>query len=382
VSASLTIGRIAGIRIGVNWSWFVVFGLIAWSLAASIFPETNPGLSETAHVVMALIAAVLFYATLLAHELGHALQARREGMRIEGITLWLFGGVAQFRGPFPSAGAEFRIAIAGPLVSLALGAGLVLVAAFVPLPEGVEGVTAWLGYINLVLLVFNLLPALPLDGGRVLRSALWYFRRDFVAATRGAAAVAQTIAYGLIGLGLFSLFFVHSVSGVWLAFIGFFLLQAAAAESLDAILRQALAGRRVADLMAVDPVTVDADRRLDSFIDDVVWRARHTTYPVLDDGHPVGLLPFRAVAEVPRSEWSSRTVRDSMVPRDRVPVFKPEGALADAARVLGESELRRGLVVDDERLVGLLSLTDLMRALQVGPPPRARAESGSRDQSS
>jgi Zn-dependent protease len=188
---SFQLGRIAGVRIGLNWSWLVVFALIVWTLAANIFPHHNPGLGDGAYLAMAIAAALLFFASLLLHELGHALLARREGMEIEGITLWLFGGVAKFKGMFPSAGAEFRIAIAGPLVSLALGALFVLIAWVSALPDEIDGVAAWLGYINLLLLALNLLPALPLDGGRVLRSALWQARSDVAWATHVAAMTGR-----------------------------------------------------------------------------------------------------------------------------------------------------------------------------------------------
>src|SRR6187397_2125490 len=184
---SLTLGRIAGIRFGVNWSWVIVFALIVWTLATGIFPTQNPDHEQSTYVAMAIVAAILFFASLLAHEFGHALEAKREGVEIEGITLWLFGGVAKFKGMFPSAGSEFRIAIAGPLVSLALGVIFVLLAWKAALPEVADGVAAWLGYINLSLLAFNLLPALPLDGGRVFRALVWKYRRDFASATRVAS---------------------------------------------------------------------------------------------------------------------------------------------------------------------------------------------------
>ena len=227
---SFTLGRIAGIRVGVNWSWLVVFTLIVWTLASGIFPATNPGLGDGTYVAMAIAAAVLFFLSLLLHEYGHALTARREGMEIDGITLWLFGGVARFKGMFPSAGAEFRIAIAGPLVSLALGGLFVLVAWAAELPEAVDGVAAWLGWINVTLLAFNLLPALPLDGGRVLRAVLWRARGSFAWATRIAAAIGRAFGYLLILGGLFLLVFQGAFSGAWLAFMGWFLLQAAGAE--------------------------------------------------------------------------------------------------------------------------------------------------------
>jgi Zn-dependent protease/CBS domain-containing protein len=364
VSPSIELGRIAGIKIGINWSWLVVFALIVWSLAAGVFPSQNPGLSDGTYIAMALVAALLFFASLLLHELGHARQARREGMEIEGITLWLFGGVARFKGSFPNAGAEFRVAIAGPLVSLGLGIAFVLLAVFAELPSAVDGVVAWLGYINLTLLVFNLLPALPLDGGRVLRSALWYFRGDLGWATRVAADVGRGFGFLFIAGGIALLIFQGSFSGAWLAFIGWFLLQAATAEARYVATRQALDGLLVRDLMARDPVTVEADVNLGQFMDQVASTHRYTTYPVVDHGRPVGLLAFRSVAGVPREEWNSRSVRDSMIPREKVPLLDESDPAVDALAELSTSDVNRGLVVENGHLAGFLSLTDLARALE------------------
>src|SRR5688572_26433944 len=258
MSSSFTLGRIAGIRIGINWSWLVVLVLLVWSLASAVFPDQNDGLSDGTYLAMAVAAALLFFGSLLAHELGHALQARREGMEIDGITLWLFGGVAKFRGMFPAAGAEFRIAVAGPLVSLALGVLFAAAAMLLALPDAVDGVAAWLGYINLVLLVFNLLPALPLDGGRVLRSALWAARDDFGWATRVSAGIGRGFGFLFIAGGIALFIFANSFSGAWLAFIGWFLLGAASAELRYLAVRDALGGLRVRDLMVRDPTTVPA----------------------------------------------------------------------------------------------------------------------------
>jgi Zn-dependent protease/CBS domain-containing protein len=362
---SLTLGRIAGVRFGVNWSWLVVFALIVWTWATGVFPDTNPGYSDRVYIAMAVVAAFLFFGSLLAHELGHALQARREGMEIEGITLWLFGGVAKFKGMFPSAGAEFRIAVAGPLVSLVLGGLFVLIAWLGSLPEPADAVSAWLGYINLSLLVFNLLPALPLDGGRIFRSALWAFRGDFGWATRVASAVGRGFGYLFIAGGIALFIFQGTFSGAWLAFIGWFLLQAASAEDRWLLARQALRGLRVRDLVVRDPVTARPDLTIGQFMDDIVWKTRHTTYPVTDNGHAVGLLPFRCVAEVPRSEWEQRTVRDCMLPVDEVPVVSEDEDLIDVAAELSDSDIHRALVVDGDRFVGILSATDVTRALEI-----------------
>src|SRR5688572_750155 len=247
---SFRLGRIAGVEVGFNWSLLVIFALLVWSLSSAVFPDQNPGLGDGTYLAMAVAATVLFFASILLHELGHAVQAQREGMEIDGITLWLFGGVARFKGMFPSAGAEFRIAIAGPVVSLVLGAAFVGAAFLVTGAESIDGIAAWLGYINLALLVFNLLPALPLDGGRVLRSALWRARGDFGWATRVAAAIGRAFGALFIAGGLAMFFFESGTSGLWLAFLGWFLFGAATEEARYAKVYGALSGLRVRDLMA------------------------------------------------------------------------------------------------------------------------------------
>ncbi|HWM14767.1 MAG TPA: site-2 protease family protein [Gaiellaceae bacterium] len=369
---SITIGRIAGISVGVNWSWLIVFALIAWTLAVSIFPSTNPGLGDGAYIAMALVAALLFFTSLLLHEYGHALQARRDGMEIEGITLWLFGGVAKFKGMFPSAGAEFRIAIAGPLVSLVLGLLFLGVPMLLGLPSTVDGVLFWLGSINVALLVFNLLPALPLDGGRILRSILWYARGEFASATHIAAWIGRAFGYLFVAAGVALLVFSSPVTGIWLAFIGWFLLQAAGAEDRFVAAREALGGLRVRDVMARDPVTAPAGITLGQFMDDVAWSRPYTTYPVTESGEVVGLLPFRRVAEVPRADWDRRTVRDCMIPREDVPVVREDDELVLAAGEVAEHDVNRALVLDAGKLVGLLSVTDVARALQMRGTGRRR----------
>jgi Zn-dependent protease len=365
LSGNFRIGRFGGIEVRVNWSLLAVFALIVWSLADGIFPSQNPGLSHGDYLAMAIVAALLFFASILMHELGHSFVARREGIEVDSITLWLFGGVSQFKGRFTSPGAEFRTAIAGPLVSIALGVVFVLIA-LAHLPSAVDGVAAWLGYINLTLAVFNLLPALPLDGGRVLHSGLWRAMGDFAWATRVASEIGQGFGYLFIALGLAIFIFQGSFSGAWLAFIGWFLLQAARSEARYVATEQALEGVRVRDLMVRHPVTVDADSTIGQFMDDVAWSQRFTTYPVLEGGRPIGLLPFASVAAAPRSDWDRRRVRDAMISLDRVPRLTEDEQAVDALADLSAPSANRGLVVDNGHLVGLLSITDLARALEVG----------------
>jgi Zn-dependent protease len=363
VNDSYSLGRVAGIRIGLNWSVLVLLALLMWTLATGIFPDTNPGLGDNAYFTMAVIASLAFFASILLHELGHAVQARRDGMEIDGITLWLFGGVARFAGMFPSAGAEFRIAVAGPLVSLLLGGGFVGIALVPGLPEPVNAVCAWLGFINLALLAFNLLPALPLDGGRMLRAAIWHWKGDLRRATRLAAGGGRLIAYALIGLGV-ALFLLQGVfSGIWLAFVGWFLLQAAGAEARALAAPSPLAGLRVRDVMVADPVTTSPWLTLAEFADRTDWSGRHTAYPVVDDGQAVGLVPLRCLAEVPREDWAVRRVADCMVRRERLATLTADDDLAAALAALRRSEQGRALVLDGDRLVGLLSITDVARAL-------------------
>jgi Zn-dependent protease/CBS domain-containing protein len=358
------LGRIAGIEIDAHWSWLLVVALIVWSLASGVFPETNPGLSDGAYLAMAIVAAVLFFGSLILHELGHAVQARRDGIAIEGITLWVFGGVARLRGQMPSAGAELRVALAGPAVSLLLGAVFVLVALALPLPSGVDAVVFWVGQVNLLLLVFNLLPALPLDGGRVLRALLWGRRQDFASATRTAGRLGRFFGQLLIGLGLVLVIFVGDFGGVWTAFLGFFLLAAAEAELEVAAAREAFAGLRVEHLMVPDPVVVPAETTVKDFIERVFLATRHTAYPVMSGRRAAGIVSFRRALELSPAVWPTTSVAEIMVGAKEAAV-EPTAPLADVLPDLAQSDLRRLLVCRNGSLVGLLSWTDVSRVLEV-----------------
>jgi Zn-dependent protease len=356
--ASIRIGRVHGVEVGLNWSWIAIFGLIVWSLVASVFPSTNPGLTTTEYAVMAAVGSVLFFTSLVLHELGHAVVAQREGMQIDGITLWLFGGVARFKGAFPSARAELRIAIAGPMVSVVLGAGFAVGAKLLPLPPAVDGVVSWLGEINLVLVLFNMLPALPLDGGRVLRAALWARSGDFSRATRKAGALAQTIGQMMIGLGVAMFLVLGALGGPWLALIGWFVLAAARAETAYGTMREALAGLRVADAMIADPVSVPAEATLLDFLEGPFANTHYATYPVKSGDRVIGILAVGDVELVPPSALERTTVRDRMLPLDRTPMLDADRDLTDAITELLQTSLGRALVKRDDRIVGLLSLSD------------------------
>jgi Zn-dependent protease len=365
MAGTVRIARIAGIDVEAHWSWLLIVALVVWSLSAGVFPDSNPGLSDGAYAAMGIVAALVMFVSLGLHELGHALVARREGMEIEGITLWLLGGVARFGGGrFPSAGAELRIAIAGPLVSLVIGVVLLAFALLAPLPSAVDGVVFWLGYVNLVLLVFNLLPALPLDGGRVLRAILWGRRDDLADATRTAVVVSRGFGRAMIGGGLVMVLF-GLLGGVWFALIGWFLLNAAAQEELAAP-QGLLARLRIADVMIREPDTVPEGTTLERFLEDDVVHTRHTVYPVVTpSGAIVGLVSFRDAQRTPRAERSHHLVTEAMVPVERVRVLDAEALLVEQLAALLSAPLRRALVREDGRVAGMLSPTDALRVVDV-----------------
>jgi Zn-dependent protease len=318
-------GRVAGVRIGLNWSWLIVFVLLVWSLASSYFPSRYPFLTGTASFFIAVAAAILFFGSLLLHELGHAIQARRDGMQIDGITLWLFGGVARFRAMFRSAGAEFRIAIAGPLVTLGLSGAFALLAALVPSSLALHGLLAWVAYVNLLLLVFNLIPALPLDGGRVLRSILWSAKGNFEWATAIAGDIGRGFGFLMIGGGVLLLVVYGSFSAAWLALVGWFLLNAAGAERRYGVAREALTGLRVRDLMVRNPVTAEADQTIATFMSrrraPVRPRRAHPARRVVAAGSQRVHAPARRVTGAERGHGLGRralgTQPDERRPRRR-----------------------------------------------------------------
>jgi len=233
MGSSFRIIKVRGISIGAHWSWLLVFGLVSWSLSSELFPRAYPELGQRSYLVMGIAAAAIFFVSIILHELGHAFRALKEGMKVGDITLWLFGGVARFEGMFPSPGAEFRVAIAGPIVSLVLAIGFALLGwagAALDAPAQLRGVAQYLARINGAVLAFNLVPALPLDGGRVLRSWLWKRQRSFTAATVSAAKAGKLFAYILMTVGIMGFFTRAVTGGFWLVFLGFFILQAAEAE--------------------------------------------------------------------------------------------------------------------------------------------------------
>ncbi|GGT61704.1 putative zinc metalloprotease Rip3 [Streptomyces atratus] len=364
--ATFVLVRIAGVRVGVHWSVLLIFGIIALGLSQGRLPETHPGRSWAVYWAAGLCTAVVFFASLLAHELAHAVVARRNGVEVDDIVLWLLGGVARLKGEASSPGAELRIAGVGPLVSLLLGA-LFTLGAWLLYLASVSGIVvemvAWLAGINVLLAVFNAVPAAPLDGGRLLRAFLWWRTGDRLRATAGAAAAGRVFGWLLVVFGLIAFMRTGAFGGLWPALIGWFLIAAATAEGRQAQLRGVLAGVPVRDAMTLEPLTVSADTTVVGFLTGSRYRYRHSAFPVTDDGAPVGLVTLDSARKVPQAEAHAVTVSEVMVPLTQTIVVEPDAPLADLLPRMEPGAEHRVLVMDHGRLVGIVSLSDVSRTV-------------------
>jgi Zn-dependent protease/CBS domain-containing protein len=370
MNENLSLGRIAGIHVGLNWSLLVIAFLIASSLATSFLPSAAPGQTSSAYWTAGIVSAFVYLACLLAHELAHSIVAMRRGVRVEGITLWLFGGVSRFSSESSSPGAQAWITFVGPLTSLLLGVAFFLASVAVgggaSNPGLVAATLSWLGYINFLLGVFNLLPAFPLDGGRVLQSLIWARTRDRLRATRIAARIGMAFAFLLIAYGLITFFASGSLlGGIWSVFLGWFLLSAARAEEAGGLIRQALSGISVAEVMTPDPVQAPDNISVEDALHGYILASRHSTFPTHDSaGSLSGLLTLTALKNVAPNARATTLINEIICPLDRVSKVGPADP---ATNLLDQSEgcsEGRTLVVDKGRLVGIVSPSDINRMLQ------------------
>lgn len=379
---SLRLGRIAGVAVGVNWSLLAIFALIVVSLSAGRLPDAYPGQSTAAYVAAGVVTAALFFFSVLAHEVSHAVVARQQGVEVDGIVLWLFGGVAQLKGDAATPRAAFEIAVVGPAVSIALGLGFLGLGGLLD-EAGVQGLVVesarWLGVVNLVLAVFNLLPGAPLDGGRVLRAILWWTSGDKERSWVRAARAGRIVGLGIIGLGLLQ-FAAFGVSGLWLVLIGWFLASAARVEEAHAEMRGSLGDLTVGQVMSPRPVVAPGEVSVEHFLEWYVFRHRFSSFPVVDaDGSVVGLLTVNRVKTVPRERRAGMRVDDLATPLDEAQVAAPDDPVVDVLDRLGGQEDRRLLVMSGDQLVGIVSPVDVIRVMELSEL-RAdhRHEAGSR----
>jgi len=360
------LGRILGVEVRIDRSWFIIFFLILWTFTAGVFPAGYPGYGPWTYAAMGVAGTLLFFASLLAHELAHSVVARRRGIPVDGITLFVFGGIAHARMEAERPGDEFVIAGVGPLSSLLIAgffgaAGAV--GRWAGLSPAITGVATYLASINVVLAVFNLMPGFPLDGGRLFRAAVWKVTGDVTKATRWATAAGSGLGYTLIALGALQLILVGNlVGGVWLMFIGWFLRSAAETSLAQHVLLGSLERVYARDLMSPRPETVPAALALDEFVEEYLVRGRHSGYPVMDAGRPVGLMTLERVRAVPREEWPRRTVADAMLPLDEAFTVQPQESMASVLEKLGRAG--RVLVTCNGDVEGVITQDDLARWFQ------------------
>ncbi|MGD1173838.1 site-2 protease family protein [Mycobacterium seoulense] len=366
---AIPLGRIAGFPVNVHWSVLVILWLFTWSLASTL-PGTVRGYSPVAYWAAGACGALVLLASLVAHELAHAVVARRAGVAVGSVTLWLFGGVTTLGGEAKTPRAAFRIAIAGPATSLALAAlfgGLVAALQTLGAAPIVVGVASWLAGINLLLGLFNLLPGAPLDGGRVLRAFLWRRHGDSVRASIGAAHAGRVVAFILIGLGLAEFLVGGLVGGVWLAFIGWFIFAASREEETRISTQQMFAGVRVADAMTARPHTAPGWITVDDFVQRYVLGDRHSAYPVVDQSGSVsGLITLRQLRDVAPGRRATTTVGEIAQPLHEVPSGAPQEPLtALLERMAPAGPRSRALVFEAGQVVGIVTPTDVARLIEV-----------------
>jgi Zn-dependent protease/predicted transcriptional regulator len=370
VQAQVKLGRIAGISIGLHYSWFIIALLIALSLAAH-FHMTNPQWTDVMVWSAAIITGVMFFAALLLHELAHSILAKARGLRVREITLFALGGVSQIESDAPDAKGEFWIAIVGPITSVVIGIILIGGAWLSGWRSGtqpttpVAAVLLWLGYINLALAAFNMIPGYPLDGGRVLRAIIWWITRSADRATRLSAQIGQTVAFAIILLGLFQFFTQHgNFGGLWLAFIGWFLLDAARTSYAQAGLMTELRGRTVGEIMDRSCPTVEAYVSLQDFVDEFLLRSGLRGYVVVHNDQIVGLITPHEVKEVARDRWPQTSVQAVMRPIGKVHTVSPDTPALQALQMMGRDDVNQLPVVSNGHLEGLFSRGHVVRFLQ------------------
>jgi Zn-dependent protease/predicted transcriptional regulator len=368
MESSIKLGRIFGIEIGLHYSWFLIALLITLSLVGEFHAEHREW-GEGVIWSVALVTGLLFFAALILHELAHALTARARGLPVGAITLFALGGVSRIQREPQGPGTEFLIGIVGPLTSAVVGVVCLVLAGAVGWHPGAspstppQAVLYWLGYINFALAVFNLIPGYPLDGGRVLRSFAWWVTGDATRATRLAARGGQLIAYLFIIYGLFRFFAGAGLGGLWIAFIGWFLLNAAGASYGQVEMLDRLRGVRVADVMERHCARIESQARLQELVDDLL-RSGHRCFVVVEGGTVVGLITPHEVKEVPRERWGAVTVAEAMRALDHLHTVSPDSAVADSLEIMAREDVHQLPVMADGRLQGVVSRGDVIRVLK------------------
>jgi len=364
---SFKLATFFNIPVHINYSWFIVLGLVIYTLAQGYFPTTNPEQGAAVHWLMAVIAAILLFASLLAHELSHSVVAKRNQLSIRGITLFIFGGVAHMEEEPPTPAVEFKMAVAGPLMSFFISLlffGLTQAFYLLGFPRTVISITNYLFILNLFVGIFNLTPGFPLDGGRILRAALWQYYKDMRKATAIASGFGKAFAYFLMALGFLSLFTGSIISGVWFIFIGLFLQEAADMSYRQVIMKKILSGIRVENIMTKNLVTVPADIPLNQLVDEYFFKHRYTSFPVIEDDTLLGLITLHDVKEIPRERWAETSAKETMTALGSELVIDKKADIMEALSKMAATGFGRLLVIEDSKLIGIVSQRDITRLFE------------------
>lgn len=366
MGARITIGKVWGIPIGLHWSLVLVFALLTWSLADGYLPTSYPDLGMGARWIIAAVTSILFFASILLHELGHAWVALRNNIPVNRITLFIFGGAAEIDRQAKTPGVEFRVALGGPAVSL------ILVGVFGGLYLLTRDVTVlgaplfWLFMVNLVLLLFNLVPGYPLDGGRLLRAAVWHFTGSEQRASTVAMISGQFVAFGLMAIGGLLILNGNFFNGIWLIFIGWFLQNATVAEQSSSTIQRELSGATVAQAMAMTKEPrVPSRLKIRQLVEEYALPYGHRTFLVMDDDVPRGLVTLRGLSQVPRDRWDWASITEVMVPWSELTTVTPDTDLLEAIKLMDDRQIAQVPVVRDNSVVGLLTREEVMHFLRM-----------------
>ena len=363
---SLRIGKIFGIDIYIHISWVIILVLLTWSLAVGWFPVLYHGFSAVTYWVLGFIAAVLLFVSVLLHELAHSFVARARGLPVKNITLYIFGGVSNIEKEPGSPGIEFQIAVVGPLTSLLIGVlAFVLFFLLGQYSPALGAILWYLGLANILLGIFNLIPGFPLDGGRVLRSIVWKIDGNLRRATRIVTVVGQIIAYLFILVGIWLFFVGYFIDGLWLGFIGWFLLSSAQSANSEVMLQSVFRGVTVSEVMNTAPTTVPANISLQKLVDEYFLPLGLRSAFVIQGDRLAGLITLSDIRHVPREEWGQTPVGLAMIPRDRLHIVSPQQSLNDVLPLMAGRDVNQLPVVQDERLVGVLSRDAIVRYLEI-----------------
>ncbi|MFQ5441359.1 MAG: site-2 protease family protein [Thermodesulfobacteriota bacterium] len=359
--------RVLGITISIDYSWFIVFVLFAWSLSYGYYPYYYKGLEKESYIIMGTVSALLLFVCVLIHELSHSVTANKLGLDIRGITLFIFGGVAEMTREPDDAAVELKIAVAGPIASGLLGGLFYLASKAVPASGFplLHPVLSYLSLVNLILMAFNLIPGFPLDGGRVLRALWWAKTGDVYAATRAASQAGRTFAFFLIILGFFQILVGNFIGGLWMVLIGVFLQQAALGGYQQLIIKKMLGGVRVGDVMSKEVVSIDGDMTIQEAVDDYFLTHHFASFPVTSGAKAVGIITFKGVKSVERARWAETLVRGVMVALDEKDFLKPAESAMDAFAKISQSGIGRLPVLFEGKLVGMVSRGDLLRIIEI-----------------